>query len=304
LVRYNISESGYCARTLSAKRLGYPREEPPIYLTRAAREGVRHEQWIREDLPDNGWRINPEEYCKDCGRTGLHVNIDSGSINLVGHADGIAVPVDNTPTVPYLVEIKALGKTTFGEYRRHRLKNLRRYRYQITGYQHYFKMPILFVVKARDTGELLMDVLEAPPNDIAEVIGRLEMVETYVNSGSLAPCDAQSADDKYSCTRLCSESSEAPREVSDPKVVTAVHEWRLGKILETEGKEQVERATEEFTTLFQGQDKGSSVVVDGLKITMVPNGFTTKYDVPAEIKAQYEEKVARQAYLRMTDRKE
>jgi hypothetical protein len=159
-------------------------------------------------------------------------------------------------------------------------------------------------VKSRDTGELLIDVLEEPPNDINEVLTRLQMVESYVNAGSLAPCDAQTADDRYSCTRLCNESNEAPREISDPKVVTAVNEWRLGKILEAEGKEKVEAATEEFTTLFQGHDKSSSVVVDGLKITMIPDGFTTKHDIPAEIKAQYEEKVERRAYLRMTDRKE
>jgi len=47
-----MSGIGRCPRALSAIRLNYPQEPAPDWLERAAREGNRHELWVKEDLKE------------------------------------------------------------------------------------------------------------------------------------------------------------------------------------------------------------------------------------------------------------
>ena len=77
---YRMSGVGGCPRAISAERLGYESEEKPVYLDIAAREGQRHEIWMKEDLRANDIAVYGEQQ---------ELTLEFDTFKLVGHIDGI-----------------------------------------------------------------------------------------------------------------------------------------------------------------------------------------------------------------------
>lgn len=313
MITYAMSSVGICARTLSATRLGLlPADggEPPEYLRLAAREGSRHEQWIKDDLPEHGYKsIGHPYYCDLCGRYGIHIELVKDLSNIafkfIGHIDDYVYPINN-PGHMHIAEYKALGK-----YMNWKLEDgidgHRTYATQVSLYYYAqaqkSALPILYVIKNRDTGKMTVRVFEEPPIVMDTILSRLSTIENYVAKREMAPCDAdREGPDKYHCTALCDEGAKLDMPV--PETVNAeVNNYRTALALEAEiaGLKTVARGV--FSAYVQASGK-KSIRVDGMTITWVPDGVRRVYDVPEEVKKAFEVKKERPGYLRVVDNKE
>ena len=198
-----MSNVGGCPRAVIARRLGYDTVAAPEFLETAAREGIRHEDWVAEDLKELGWKVSKSAQCIQCGRNGYHVELEFPAFKLVGHMDRL-VWQDNPNTRVHiegsdrLVEIKSLGR-----FRAEKLvkalandtfkQEFREYAMQVSCYHQASGKPILYAVKNRDTGKLAM--FEIPPPYSREYIGEYVLgLEISARKESLPPCEYRRGD--------------------------------------------------------------------------------------------------------------
>lgn len=177
--KYNMSSVGGCPRAVVAQRLGYDVLASPEFMQIAAKEGIRHESFVAEDLKEQGWVVSDSVHCDTCGRDGEHVELDFPAFKLVGHIDRFA----RQGKEQRLVEIKSLGR-----FRAEKLvmalkrstpveipggsgstirtndfvEEFQEYAMQVSCYHHASGLPILYAVKNRDTGKLDTFEFEAP----------------------------------------------------------------------------------------------------------------------------------------------
>lgn len=299
-----MSKVGNCARTLSAIRLGKIKDgEAPEYLKLASREGQRHEDWVRADLPEHGWKASPQVYCQPCDRYGTHVVIDDpdDGFILVGHLDGEAINLESGEI--RTLEIKAPGKYVFEMYKRQGLDFSRTYRYQATCYMEANNHPMLYVVKSRDSGYILIKKMDELPY-MAEITNRLTEIEEYVAKGELAPCDAETTYDKYSCTDLCYEPPTILPQDIETHLVKAIKDYRLAKVIGETASKLEDEAKKIFIASLNTLEQ-KNIDLDDMNIVQVPEGKRPTYeDIPDVIKEQYKRMVPRKSYIRVTDRKE
>ena len=308
-----MSSVGKCSRTLSAEMLGLiggnSEDEMPEYLRLAAREGNRHEAFIREDLKEFGWtsttKDNPVS-CTTCGREGQHVTIDmTPKRRLVGHIDDICY-MNNAPQQMYLAEYKALGRFTFDKLEKNGIQAHRAHASQITCYHKAMggAMPILYVHKNRDTGRMKVTIMEEPPLDFDDISARLDVLESYLDKGELAPCDMpEGAIDKWSCTHLCEkESNVLPDSLINEQISFAISEMKRGKEIEDEGK-SIQNDQRNLLFAYLDAHGGKSIDLDDVKIVFTKEGVRKKYNVPDDIKKQYMSEEVRKAYITVRHKK-
>lgn len=316
---YSMSSTGWCSRTLSAEKLGVFVRSQPEYLKLAAREGQRHEQWIKEDLEEHGWlstTIAQSPYCGRCGRSGIHVEIDTKNILLVGHMDDIAMP-HNNPTDVHFGEYKALGKNTSTLLNLKGVHNHRTYATQIVCYHKASHLPCLYVVKSRDTGKMTLKIFDDTnmPFDFDDVLERLTIIEDYVQSGELVPCDADKEGiTDYSCTGLCDEGDLVKIKdldgIAPESLKQAVSQWKTAKALE-EVSNSMNNESRSIFKAYMGSIAAKSIGLDGVRIAKIADGERTVYEVPEEVQARMEEmkqeykvKVHRPGYIRVMEVRE
>lgn len=292
---YRISSLGHCPRVLSAERLGYEPLPEPRFLQIAAREGQRHEQWLIEDLKTEGWEISDQQ---------KEVRLKYPAFELVGHIDGIARRNGSR----YLLEIKSMSRFRFSSFASAGFTRFRDYAFQVTAYQKAVDLPVLYVVKNRDSGQRLEPdlILEKPPLDFQEVYEAVLSVELAVRKQQL--CPAQMTDD-FSCRicryrYLCREEEKTP--VSLPaEVLRAAQLRRRAMELEAEAREL--RAEADPVLLAAAREKGK-ITVDELDISYVPAGESVSYPVaelrklvPSAILEKVKTVKPRAEYIRVED---
>jgi len=309
--RYSMSKVGACARTISAELLGLlpaniPDGKVPEYLRLAAREGTRHETFIREDIKEFGWNSTAKKSsnftCEPCGREGYHVEIDTPQRLLVGHMDDINWH-DDDPAQLFIGEYKALGRFVWDQLQRHGIGKHRTYDYQVSCYHEAFQnLPIFYVKKNRDTGRHAITLMDEPPTDFHTIAGRLEGIENYVDKGELAPCDMEpDLLDHWSCSAYC--ESEEPEIELPPHFIDATKEWRRAKFLENTVKGMMSKSRGVLAAFMdaKGLDK---VTIDGVRISRVKEGIKTTYEVPDDIKSEYRVTKRRAPYIIVKDMEE
>ena len=303
---YAMSKVGSCSRTLSAEKLGLLGDgtsDTPEYLRLAAREGNRHEVFIREDIEEFGWKSTTKDNpisCNKCEREGAHVEVDTGNQLLVGHIDDICYMTDDPNMQMYLAEYKALGRFTFAKLEKDGIDKHRTHATQITCYQKAMGMPIFYVRKNRDTGGMALTIMEEPPMNFDSVVARLDLLDEYLDKGELAPCDMpEGSIDKWSCSHLCDkESAILPESLITDNALFALQEVKRAKDMQKEGK-AIEDEHKSFLTAFLNAHGNKSIKAQGVRVTYVPEGVTKKYNVPDEIKKEYLSEGKRQAYIRI-----
>jgi len=170
---YRASAAGSCLRFLTAARLGYKPMDKDLRLELAAKEGKRHEDWIVKDLEEQGWRVT------DRGKT---VALAFPALSIEGHIDGIA----EWESSRYLLEIKTMSRFQYQTFLRQGFAAFPEYACQIAVYHRCVSLPILYVVKCRDSGETKQFELGNPPVRFEEIYDRLLTCELLARKGKLA----------------------------------------------------------------------------------------------------------------------
>jgi CRISPR/Cas system-associated exonuclease Cas4 (RecB family) len=234
------------------------------YLKVAAREGERHEQWVIADLESEAWEISDRQ---------REVKLQYPAFELLGHIDGIAKHNGSK----YLLEVKSMSRFRYQSFVSAGFERFQPYAYQITAYQKAIQLPVIYVIKNRDSGQMKTIELEKPPLDFEEVYEAVLSVELAVRKKQL--CPAQMTDD-FTCRTcrfryLCQEEQKTPVPVST-EIIRAAGLRRRALELESEAKEL--RAEADPVLLAAARERGKMTVED-LAISYVPAGESVSYPV-------------------------
>lgn len=248
---YSMSEIGTCPLVLVGRRLGLEAQEDSPMLETAAREGVRHEQHVADDLVAAGFAVVGGGYCAPCDRSGTHVEMEFGAIKLTGHIDRI-VAEDGDWSRPMIAEIKsgsrfrapklwnAVKGGTFA-------KDFYQYACQVSMYHYSTQMPILYVVKNRDTGQTeRMEI--PPPVPLEEIIQRAVECEFNVANGIYPDCQGDDYHKKTCRYRHLKVTTDMPGEgwsLSGGQFeeinIQAVADYVMAKTQQKHANEEIDR---------------------------------------------------------------
>lgn len=300
MTTYRISSLGQCPRVLSAEVLGHDPLPEPEFMKLAAREGERHEQWVIEDLESEGWLVADRQ---------KEVRLSFPAFELVGHIDGIASRNGDKR----LLEVKSMSRFRFSSFASSGFARFYDYATQITVYHQaistlppYGPIPILYVVKDRDSGKRLDLELDKPPLNWEEIYDSIMRTEIYVRKKQL--CPAIRTDD-FACRicrfrYLCEPEEKVPVAI-DRSVMEAARLRRRAMELEAEAKEL--RAEADPVLLSAAKQHGS-FTVDDLSVVYVPEGETVSYPVaelkkvvPADVLEQVKRVKRRAEYIRVEE---
>lgn len=250
-----MSESGGCPKALAAAKLGYdpiPRTDDDLLIMN---ESKMHEGLVISKLDEEGFTVFSSQ---------MELNYEHPLFLLRGHIDGIA----HKGGRQWLLEVKALGRSTFLEYQKHGLTAFPHYAAQVRCYSHILNLPILMAVKCRDTGKLLKD--EAQPEiTFDQIIEKLSMVELAVREERLPEVEACSWRDRQWCGYkfLCQvPAKQDGQEVAEVEAIMAAELWKEGKALEEEAEEKLARA-KILLLAFSRQTKITKFQVSGVSVS-------------------------------------
>lgn len=231
---YRMSGIGHCPRALSAQRLDYPVEPAPGWLERAAAEGNKHEQWIKEQLTAEGYRVygEQEEY-----------KIELPEALLVGHIDGL---LQMNGDEPGLLEVKSMSQYEFDRWMKGRFEGFPTYTAQLTCYLIATGMSTaLYMVKNRSSGYIDRQVITEPPIAFETIESKIKHIEECVALGTLV--EANYDPDSIECRRcgyksLCVPVAVEFNTVSESRLLEACEKWRQGQLMLSEGDQLVKEA--------------------------------------------------------------
>ena len=308
--KISISKAGQCARRWGWEWLGKgPLKSigtTPEYLALAAREGERHEQWIRQDLiTETGYEdvLQSSSCPRGCERDGLHVELGTERFLFVGHIDGFLVRDGRSRVGEY----KALGFRNFSKLDRLGVNSHRTYHTQVSLYYWALQDVMegaLWCLKSRNSGVLRVTWM---PEDVEflglpEIYGRLAGIEDAVSRGELPPCDVVGDVDKWGCTPLCGIDDYDDRE-PEMQVKEAAIRYRMAVEMEKEAKGAKASARHILESWADGTESNSTTVETpegGVRISKVKEGWRSKVELPDEVKKEFTVRVPRGAYKRIS----
>lgn len=198
---YRASGAGSCITALVAAMLGYKEDRSTFthdILMNAAKEGNLHEGAIVEELKrDYGWRVYG-------GQDVVEVKVIP-RVFVRGHIDGLCIPKGMRNE--RLLEIKTMSRDRFKKWKalgdnvRERLlsDDFYKYGWQISAYMYaYGGMSAFYVVKNRDSGELMIEELKLPPVDFKQIRKKIIEAEKWRVRNELPECRGSSSE-KFFC---------------------------------------------------------------------------------------------------------
>ena len=309
---FSMSSIGKCARTLCLEYID-PQSKPPTpeYLRLAAREGMRHEQFIKEDLLEHDWLSltlgKPAEYCAKCDRYGSHVEFEADSFVLRGHTDDYLAHKSSDPSddtwrkVTHFAEYKALGRFTCDKLIKEGLEKHRTYSMQFSAYSHMTGLPGVYAIKNRDTGKMNVELKE-PQYAMGDILARCTVLQSAIVREEILPCDAEPGGiDTWGCTKACNNAD--PVVILPESITKYVSDLRQAKMLESVVK-SLKTEAQQMLLAFMNASGRTKLVEDDMLISLVAEGIRKSYAVPDEIKKNYVVESPRAAYIRSTDRRE
>lgn len=157
-------------------------------------EGNLHEGAVIERLREQGWIISrqQEELNKELTGFGVVVQTHPDGIIQWPHRDkdsGIAIESDS----PLLLEVKSMGDASFKDWKNRGWSNpglMQKYKWQVSVGMNILNMPLMFVVKNRNSGEMDTDFVRLPFYTWAEIVARITLVEIAAKNDDLPElCD-------------------------------------------------------------------------------------------------------------------
>lgn len=312
LREYRMSGLGHCPRVLSAMQLGYNPLPEAEFMRLAAREGARHEQWIIEDLVSDGWTISGRQ-------SEVEIAYPALGFRMVGHIEGMAAKGSEIR----LLEIKSMSRFRYQSFVSHGFEKFQDYTFQITAYHKAYKtagvdLPILYIVKDRDSGKKQEIKMDRPPLEFATILAKIITIESDVKKGHL--CQAERTEgfvcDQCLYRYLC--ESETVTEDKELEKISTFADLSREDIFEAA------RMRRESLELFERADmlkykadkvlldlvkklKGKTIV-DDLSLIYVKSSERVSFDsgvlrsiFPEEQLKQAEKRTEVREYVRVTD---
>ena len=295
-----MSESGKCAKVLSARLLGYEPAPAPSWLETAANEGKWHEERIVNELREH-YNVFDQQ---------LEVALDFPSFTLTGHIDGKVEDYDHQRATK-LLEIKSMSQFEFDRWMRDGFKGFPNYAAQITCYMETTGLEeCLYIVKNRSSGYEDRQVLTRKPIHMTEIIGHLTDVTNHVLSNQSVPreFDPQSLEcRRCEYKQLCVPEARELMPIEEAGLTAAAGMWRQGKQLVAEGRELVDKAREVFedhtmaTNIYKWQHSGLAIQMIHTKRESYEKKELLKFFRPEELEPAL--KVTEYNQLRINDLK-
>jgi len=257
---FRMSESGKCARALSAKYLSYEPTPAPKWLETSANEGKWHEDRIIALLEEQGLILIARQE---------ELILDFPSFNLIGHIDGKVIEANLPVELVRLLEIKSMSQFEFDRWMRGDFKEFPQYASQITCYMEATGLDeCLYIVKNRNSGFEDRRVLTEKPMHMTEVIAHLTDVTNHILGNQLVPgdFDPQSLEcQRCEYKHLCIPEPKELTPIEEAGLSAAAADWRRGRQLISEGEELVNKAREVFeahtraTNVLKWQHSGLAI---------------------------------------------
>jgi len=284
---YRMSGIG-CQRAIAAEKLGYE----PIPETGDSKilleEATEDEKRVRDRLGKAGIELGSTILaplvifegccCKQCKeefgieRFGIHVELTTPLIRLVGHLDDTVVHRGEDYPLgwkDYPLEIKNLGRFTFDKFRRNQFADFPEYEAQEALYLAAKDSSGIYAVRCRDNGRMLtytvgdgipdeltekLRQVEAsefgrlPKPDADKILDKLNWVELNVQDGELPTGEFEEGSNqcrwckfRFLCLREEKEE-KGVKEESSPSLIESGVQYKEGFELEKQGKEMKESA--------------------------------------------------------------
>lgn len=296
MTMYRMSEISSCPRAICARALKYEPMPASPQLKLAAREGERHEEWVVEDLLAEGYNVT----CRH-----KEVTLAFPAFTLVGHIDGIAEKYNQK----FLLEIKSMSRFRFYSFKTSGLSKFKAYANQVACYYEAVKLPVLYVVKNRDTGER-EDVISETGPDFAPVFDMLLAVEVCVRKNQLSDVLSDDPNDCLYChfKYLCITEKafdEASGKADAPALIRAAAEERLRAMKLEEEAKMLRAGADPVLIRAVKASGGRSLNINDLSVTYFPESSYMSYPA-AELKKRVDKgvlelcakKVVRKEYIR------
>lgn len=284
-----MSEVGQCIKAQVAKALDYePISDTPRGL-RIMREASRHEEWVVEDLQDNGCLIERAGICSLCSlentwdmgdrvRKGIHAELviktPDGDCRIIGHLDGKVWLL--TEDAERTLEIKALGRFTFGPFLKNGIGRSPEYAYQVSCGMLATGLKGMLAVKNRDDGEIAEFLYDAPPVSLVEITEHVSQILHWIRQGKLPEVEAREscrycpyrhicsgvsnkAWDARSVSARAANTSPVGTQMANTLPVSVDVEdaallWLEGNMLRAEGEEKLAQAKGTFLSVARQND--------------------------------------------------
>lgn len=258
---YSMSEVGSCPRIIGARRLGYD----PLPRTASDEKQLKHysrmEQVAAEQIMEyTGLAMEVGVTCRQCRdkyglkREGIHVEIDTPLFLLVGHLDRRLILM-NGQKMP--VEIKSLGKASWGKFAKTQFEEFPEYAGQECCYLEAEKSPGVYWVMERDSGASLRYTVQDNPYGLEgftnislpvtfdQILDKINMVELSAQEGKLM--DGIESGMCWFCQYkfLCLKEKEKDdtKQLDLPHLADAAETYKAALELEKEAKELKSDAT-------------------------------------------------------------
>ena len=179
---YRASSLGSCIKSLIAGRLGY--EPLDVWSDmQILKEGDLHEGDVVNRLREQGFIISRQQQELEYVLSGFGVRI-------TGHIDGVSQyrRSENETDPPCLLEIKSMGDSSFKDFKRRGWGTpglIQKYKWQTSFYMLMLNMPMMFVCKNRNSGEIYTDLVKVPFYSLAEIVARITAIEIAARNNDI-----------------------------------------------------------------------------------------------------------------------
>lgn len=215
-------------------------------------EGNLHELAVIERLRNEGWIISRQQEELEYVLAGFNVLIQT-------HPDGVIQfnRGDGSTDPPLLLEIKSMGDSSFKDFKRRGWSNpglIQKYKWQVSVGMHLLSMPLMFVVKNRNSGEIDTDLVKLPFYSWPEIVARITKIEVAARNSDLPelcdwkmyPCpfnylhEEDTSNTEIGGEELSELVAEYVRKRDERDRVTAECKVILGEIKEKAGGKKIE----------------------------------------------------------------
>lgn len=277
---YRLSSIGRPSRCLVAARMGATPLAAPQYLVAAAEAGTAAEQVVKDRMRLQGWSISGEQDEIEIAIPVPHVD---HRVIARGHMDATRC-VDPDGRVS-LLEVKSMSNRVWAVWSAWGWERFPTYAGQLSGYMHWGAEhrgvhTATYAVFNRDTEELVLRTVSAPPVPWVEIEAKVALVEFLAARDLMPACDSAS---EYSCpySYICDRREVLFEELevgSERRLVELAEEWSEATRMRDDIAARVESIRDEIRTALGTRER---VQVPGWGFTHAKPKPSRKLDVEA-----------------------